>query len=52
MKHLHVWVGALFSIVATKERPCHVYSNPMRLNQIIGLTMMYNGATSDFEVKD
>ena len=45
---------ALFGVfwhLTTKERPCHVFRDLMPLKQIIGQMIMYNGITTDFEVK-
>ena len=44
-------VGTLSSVTMKEQHPCHVYSDSMPLNQIIGQTITYNGAASGFEVK-
>ena len=40
-----------FCKLATKEGPCHVYSDSMPSKQIIGQTITYKRTTSGFEVE-
>ena len=50
--HRREWVlFQMFLRLTTKEHPCDVYSDSMLLKQILGHTIMYNKATSSFEVK-
>ena len=44
-------MGALSMHLTMKEHPCHAYSDLMSSKQIIGQTIMYNGASSRFKVK-